>query len=694
MATIEQLSQALMNADKAGDTQAATALASEIKRMQSSATAAQPSVPSGRHLSYEEGLAELQRDEQRDFGGKAGAFLSGAVGDVPIIGPALLGGTQRAAAGLNALAGRGGYSQNLEQAQQLVDTAQQENPGSRLAGTVAGNLTAMAPLGATGIGARALGITGPDLMTRAGMSALSSAGIAGADAAVRGGDASDVINSTAIAGGIGGAIPVVGAGIKAGLGAVADRIAPTINALRNPTQEAQRRVGMAMGRDAAANPGMMMSQADEAVASANRIPVANVDRGGETTRALARSVANQNPEARGIIENLASDRFGAQSQRASDFVRRIAGGNADDLSFQESIRNAAQRANAPAYRTAYSQPAAQQVYTGRIQQLMQSPTFRRAVDMVPRKSADRGAVSGAKEIANPFTQNSQGQYVLTRKADGTLVAPNLEFWDHVQRNLRSMSDKAARAGDNTTASEIGALRTALNNDLDTAVPAFGAARKGAAAFFGAEDALDAGRQFANSPRGIPEATKAFQKFNAAEKQAFATGYASELIDRIKVSGDRTNVINSMFKSQAARESMELVFGAQKAREIEGYVRVEDIVDRLRGAMGNSTTARQLVELGIGATAGGAAGYGLSGDLQGASLGASLAVGSKAAQYMARKADAKVMESIAKLLTNDNPQALRIAAQQAARQPGYMKALESIGNALAVPARSAASVATQ
>jgi hypothetical protein len=311
--------------------------------------------------------------------------------------------------------------------------------------------------------------------------------------------------------------------------------------------------------------------------------------------------------------------------------------------------------------------------------------------MVPKKSADRGAVSGAKEIGNPFTQNSQGQYVLRQSADGTLVAPSLEFWDHVQRNLRSLSDKAARSGDNTTASEIGALRTALNEDLDTAVPLFGSARKGAAAFFGAEDALDAGRQFANSPRGIPEATKAFQKFTAAEKRAFSTGYASELIDRVKASGDRTNVINSMFKSQAARESMELVFGPQKAREIEAYVRVEDIADRLRGAMGNSTTARQLVELGIGAGAGGAAGYGITGDWQGAMIGA---VGPKTLQYLSRKGDAKVMESIAKLLTSDNPQALRVAAQQAARQPSYMKALENLGSALAIPARSGASVVAQ
>ncbi|ASJ58995.1 hypothetical protein KEM44_21155 [Sinorhizobium meliloti] len=645
----------------------------------------------GRHLSYEEGLLEMEKERLSGASGKAGAFGTGFIGDIPIIGPAMLGGVERAAAGIASMIDGEDYATNLDQGQRTVQTAQEQNPYSKMAGGVAGNVAAMAGLGGTAAGARAMGITGPSLLSRAGASMASSGAISGADTAVRGGTPEEIAGSAAIGGGIGGAIPIVGAGAKAALGAVADRVAPTINALRNPTQEAQRRVGMAMSRDASANPAMMLSQADETVAAANRVPLVNADRGGETTRALARSVANQNPEARALIENTASDRFGAQSQRAVDFVRRIAGGNADDLAFQETLRTAARNANAPAYRAAYSEPSAQQVYTGRIQQLMQSPTFRRAVDMVPKKSADRGAVSGAKEIGNPFTQNSQGQYVLRQSADGTLVAPSLEFWDHVQRNLRSLSDKAARSGDNTTASEIGALRTALNEDLDTAVPLFGSARKGAAAFFGAEDALDAGRQFANSPRGIPEATKAFQKFTAAEKRAFSTGYASELIDRVKASGDRTNVINSMFKSQAARESMELVFGPQKAREIEAYVRVEDIADRLRGAMGNSTTARQLVELGIGAGAGGAAGYGITGDWQGAMIGAA---GPKTLQYLSRKGDAKVMESIAKLLTSDNPQALRVAAQQAARQPSYMKALESLGSALAIPARSGASIVAQ
>lgn len=191
----------------------------------------------------------------------------------------------------------------------------------------------------------------------------------------------------------------------------------------------------------------------------------------------------------------------------------------------------------------------------------------------------------------------------------------------------------------------------------------------------------------NSPRTVPEVKQAFNAFNGTEKKAFATGYASELIDKIKASGDRVNVINQVFKSQASRESMEMVFGAQKMKQIEAYVRVEDLADRLRGAMGNSTTARQLAELGIGAGAGAYA----TGDWKGA-VGGALAV--KGGRYIAQAANDKTMQGVAKLLMSNQHQALIVAAQQAALKPVYMEAIERLSNMLAIPARSGAIMAGQ
>ena len=161
-----------------------------------------------------------------------------------------------------------------------------------------------------------------------------------------------------------------------------------------------------------------------------------------------------------------------------------------------------------------------------------------------------------------------------------------------------------------------------------------------------------------------------------------------MIDKIKAVGDRTNVINTVFKSQAAREQMELVFGQKKLREIEAYVRVEDLADRLRGAMGNSTTARQLVELGIGA----GGGFAVSGgDWKGALGGAALA---KGARHLGQRIDNKVMEAVARMLTADSPKAIDAAVKRAAESQEYMRALEEWGRLLGGPARGVAVGADQ
>jgi hypothetical protein len=637
----------------------------------------------GRHLTFEEGQALLNKEEQSGVQGTINSFGSGFAEGIPIVGPAVLGGIKRAGAGIASMIDGESYATNMRQGEQILGDATEQHPGANLAGNLTSGVGSMIPLGATGIGARALGIAGPSLGSRVVASGLSSAAISAADTTARGGDPAQIAGNTAISGGIGVAVPIVGAGVNAALRGIGNKVGPAISAITNPAQEANRRVGVAVTRDAAGNPGGVLSAADEAVAQNANIPLVNADRGGEVTRALARSAANQSPEARAGIDKVASDRFGAQGQRATDFLKKVTNGNVDDLALQENIKLAAKAANKPAYDVAFKAPQAQAVFTPRIQQLMQSPSFRSAIDSVPARSADRGAVQGFKEIGNPFTKNSQGAYVLRRAADGTTVTPNLQFWNQVKINLDEQIGIAKRAGNNTLTSDLTGLKKALVDDIDAVVPAYKTARQGAAGFFGAEDSIEAGRIFAKSPRSIPEARKAYAKFTAPEREGFATGYASELIDRIKTVGDRTNVINSIFKNQSTRESLELALGPQRAKDIEAYVRVEDLADRLRGAMGNSTTARQLVELGIGA----GGGFALSGgDWKGALSGA-LAL--KGARYLGERADAKVMENVAKLLTSDNPGNLKIAVAQAAKNPAYMKALENLSNALGAPVRGAA-----
>jgi hypothetical protein len=616
------------------------------------------------------------------LGGAAQTFAENSISGIPIVGPALQTGADYVG---TEIMGRLSGQDPAEMRQGIWDRREQradQNPASALSGSLTGGIAGLGAVGATAAGARALGVVGGNLGTRMAAAGASNAAIAGADTVARGGESSDVLNNMVVGGTIGAAIPAVGAGVRAGIGAVADRVMPSVNAVRAPAQEANRRLGSALQRDITANPQAIVSGADEVAARQAGVPLLNADRGGETTRALARSVANQSPEARAVIERTASDRFGGQGQRASEFIRRVTGGSVDDLAYQDSIRNAARQANRPAYNRAYSSPRAQEMWNEGYEQLMQAPAMQRAAQQATGRGANRAAVEGFQPVRNPFDM-VDGRVTLRQNADGSIARPTLQFWDQVKRNMDSMISRAERGGDMTYAGDLKALRGQLLQLTDNAVPEYAAARRGAAAFFDAEDALDAGRSFANRPRTIPEAKRAFQSFSPAERSAFATGYASEVIDRIKAAGDRTNVINSVFKSQASRESMEMVFGPQRMKEIEAYVRVEDLADRLRGAMGNSTTARQLVELGIG----GGAGFAVTGgDWTGALAGAAVARG---ARNLGQRVDNRVMQRVAEMLVSDDPAMIQRAIKEATKSNAFMGALEDLGTALAAPARGTA-----
>lgn len=629
--------------------------------------------------------AEPGPQREKTVGGAATTWLEHGISDLPIVGPAIQTGADYLGTEVIGRLSGQDPSQMREELWKRREERTEDYPASAVSGAVAGNLGAFGGLGATAAGAEALGISGARLLPRAAKSAVTSGSIAATDELVRGGDGFDAAEGAIIGGGIGGAIPIVGAGIRAGLGAVGSRVAPTINAIRDAPDEASRRVGMAVTRDRQA--GNVINQADEAVAQTAGVPLINADRGGETTRALARSVANQSPEARGVIERTASDRFAGQGQRAVGFIRRLTGGATDDLAMQDSIRNAARAANRPAYNRAYTAPNAQAMWNEGFEQLMQAPAMQRAARQATTRGANRAAVEGFTPVRNPFQFGPDGRISIRADDGGNRALPNLPFWDQVKRNLDSEIGKAQRAGDRTLSADLTTLRGHLVNMMDQAVPEYRAARQGAAAFFGAEDALEAGRTFVNTPRAIPEAQRAIARFTRPERAAFTTGFASELIDRINSVRDRANVIQQVFGSQAARQQIEMVFGPRGAREIEAYVRVEDLADRLRGAMGNSTTARQLVELGIGA---GGGAY-LTGDWRGALGGAAVARG---ARHLGQRIDNRVMEEVARMLTSNNPRALDAAVRRAAADSRFMQAIQTFSGLLAAPARGVAASSGQ
>lgn len=616
---------------------------------------------------------------QQSIGDQLSAGFTSGINSLPIVGPTVLGGLEH----LKGMV-QGRSAEDVA----TTDQAQtQANPLASTVGDVAGTVLPFVVGGEIPAVAKILGMDASvPLLTRTLAAAGSNAAITAADSMARGSSPMDVLKAGSVGGAIGSVIPGAGELLGRGTAAIGKRVTPVIDALRNPDTAAQKMVSGAAANDIRS--GNAMTQADEANAALNAQPIVNADRFGQGVRGLARTAANSNPQADALLKNLTQDRFLTQGARATDFVKRIAGGNVNDLALQDQITSAARSSNKVAYDRAYADPGAQAVWSPLIRQLFQSPDFVNAVKGAERTAANDAATSGTKAVRNPFQFNAQGVPSLKKLPDGSHALPNLQFWDIVQRNLRANSDTASRSGNNLLASQLGNMRTQLLGELDNAVPAFSAARKGAAAAFGAEDALDAGRKFVAQPMGIPEAKAAHAQFTPAEKKAFGVGYASSLIDKIGASRDRVNVINQVFGSPASRAQVELALGKPAAAQLENFTRVEDIMEQTKAAVqGNSSTAKQLAAMGaIGGLGGGILG---GWDPRNIATGAGLMMAGRIGlRALGEAGDQKVMQRVADILASNNPADINRTILNATISPRHSLALKAIQKGLQAIARGA------
>ena len=141
---------------------------------------------------------------------------------------------------------------------------------------------------------------------------------------------------------------------------------------------------------------------------------------------------------------------------------------------------------------------------------------------------------------------------------------------------------------------LGNLARSLNNELDTLVPTYRQARQGAAQFFGDENALEAGQKFVGQDFNMAETRAALNKMSDLERKLFADGFVSRMMEELgrhERVMNRPALVQRLFESPAAKERIELVLGAGRARELRAMLHVENIMEQSRQAVtGNSTTA--------------------------------------------------------------------------------------------------------
>lgn len=519
----------------------------------------------------------------------------------------------------------------------------QEHPWlSGGAGAVGGVASMAVPLGLPGkagtLAAKAYGLTGETLAKQTVNSALSGGAIGGLDALTRG---NDVGSGAGVGSALGAAAPLVGRGI----GAIASPVVETIRGIRNPAGVAARGVNEAITRDLrAGNAGM--APAEFSAAESAGLPVTNLERGGEMTRALARSAANTSPEGRAVLDNAINPRFEGQAERLNKFL--------DDqhhfpnaTAQQAALSDAAKATNNPAYAKAY-QEGSRGLWSPELERLAGADSVSTAMQAAAKNAKDEAIIGGFGAMNPRISFTPDGRMQFAKGPSGVPTYPDLQYWDLVRREL---SDAARKATPGTSeARRLTNFAGSMNAELDKLVPSYQAARSGAAHFFGAKDALEAGQKFVTDKFNNGEVRMAVAKMSPTEKQLFEDGYVSRLKETINSVGDRRSVLNRIASSPIEREKAIIALGPEKANQLFSRLRQEGVMDRARPAIqGNSTTARQLAELGL---AGGVYGIGTGLDPTNPNPGA---IASAALTYGALKGkgaiNANVSRQVAELLAS-------------------------------------------
>lgn len=613
-------------------------------------------MPDFRAMFAPQGQEEAKPDFRAAFSQKAGGAVDWMTGYTrSIIGQGMgMGFGDEIEAGALAAVGSGSYDENIERIRGEQEKFSQDNPVISTGAEIAGGMVPAVV---------SRGRTVPATVARAaGRGMAEGAGYGAAYGFGTGEGAEDRAAQSVAGGAIGAGIGFATAPLAEGARWLGGHVArPVVSAVRGylkPVEQGSKEVARAIEADRALGQGLTQQQ-DALATYQTGQPVMNLDRGGARTRQLARSAASVSPDANAAINRGIDDRFQGQGERINSWLRTNTGFSGDVSATREAAETAARAANRPAYVSAYK--------AGNYN--VASPELAR--------------LAGAKEVQTALDlARKRGKSVAV--ADKLPYQPSdrttIQTWDYAQRELRSMADKAAAAGDKGRARVLNSLRKQLTAELDRIVPEFGTARSGAAKFFGADNALEAGQNFVNMNADVGAVKRQLAKMSPPEQHLFREGFVSGIMDKVNRVRDRANVLQQIWGNAKSREQIATALGPAKAREFEAFMAIEEVMDQSRGSVQRYPgAARQLAEMGIvGAGTGVATGDPWTG------LATALAWGGarKATQAVTNKARERTADQIAKMLMSNDPTLYRNALMAISNSKTMMQSLRSYVTSLA------------
>ena len=566
------------------------------------------------------------------------------------------------------------YEAAVKRERETNKAAEEQHPVASVGGNILGAIAL--PIGAVGQAATLPG--------RMAAGAGVGAALGGAAGVGEGEGAVDSISrglvGTAAGGALGGVAPAAIEGVVRGARAAATPIANAVRGIRNVDDEAARRIVTAAeaGRRIDPQAAQRLTANEFAASVQSGGPARILDIGGEPTRALARSAANTSAEGRAILNRDINDRFEGQSDRVTGWLRNTFH-YPDAAAQQEALQRTARTVNRANYQRSMRE-GDREIFSPELDRLMGSPAVVDAMRRASTTGKDRAITQGMGAMRQGVTVEN-GVVTFTRGPNGVPTYPNLAFWDATKKELDDAAGAAARAGRNGEASTLRDLARTLRGELDAAVPSYQQARAGAAHFFGAEDALEAGQNFVSRNMSATEARRALTQMTPQERQLFQDGFVSRYIETLSAVGDRRSILNKIAESPAAREKLNVALGRAQAEELEAGLRVEGIMDLARNAVqGNSTTARQLAELGLAGGAYGFSGGGINPFTDpGAVVNAALVYGAARGRNVVNE---RLARRVAEMLVSNDPQIILRGVRTVARNQNLFNSLRAADRRLA------------
>lgn len=339
------------------------------------------------------------------------------------------------------------------------------------------------------------------------------------------------------------------AGAVAG-GMAGTKVVDTARMMFKPTKSAEEALRAALAKDMAE--GTLKTPWDNALAMIDKGDnIALADIGGPNTQKLLQTAAfksSAGTRAMSDYQRAAEQRAGETGAVLRQHIDDMFGQTLNPAAQQEAMKAANKVQMDRLYDIARNDPAAQTVVTPGLGALLN-------IDAV--KKVARRATSMATD--------PQAGINLPSSPTG----PNLGFWHKVKTGLDDEYKALTIQGRNDEARSLLGIRDRLLSEIDTAVPAYKAARGVASDAFKAENAIEAGTRAMRDMDAFKgqKITAAMAKMPPAERNQFAQGAAGYLAEYAAKNGpDR--LMREMSKPAVA-ERARAAIGASQYDSIMG-----------------------------------------------------------------------------------------------------------------------------